>query len=129
MHHHRGELVLGRTSNGSLTLEEDAKGLRFGLDLPATSLGNDIAELVRRRDIAGMSFGFVVRDEDGEDWTERNGRVVRTLLDLVLIEISTTANPAYRGTSVSMARRFTSAAAAQAAERMRARLAQAGASA
>lgn len=122
-HHHDNSAVLGRMSSGALSLEEDSTGLRFDLALPDTSLGRDIAALVRRRDIAGASFAFQVRGPDGETWDEQGGRIIRTLLDVRLYEVSTTSVPAYPSTSVTMARSFASPEAESTAQRMRAKLA------
>ena len=50
--------VLGRVSAGTLRLQKDARGLLVSIDLPKTSTGNDLLELVSRRDVSGMSFSF-----------------------------------------------------------------------
>src|SRR3546814_8440445 len=61
--HDRGR-VLGRSSTGTLRLKEDDKGLAVEIDLPDTSDGRDVATLIQRGDVSGMSFGFrVTRDE------------------------------------------------------------------
>lgn len=122
LHHHSVAQVLGRTSNGSLSLHEDATGLRFSLTLPDTSLGRDIAALVRLRTLAAMSFAFTVRGEAGEEWEEVGGRIIRTLIDVRLVEISTVANPAYPSTSVAMAQRCATPAIEAAAARARAKM-------
>lgn len=89
--------VLGRTSSGTLELEEDAvHGLRFRLQLPDTSIGRDIQTLAQRGDLGGMSFGFrAVKDSwEGE---------LRTLHEVELHEISVVQSwPAYTDTSISL---------------------------
>src|SRR5581483_2894069 len=55
--------VLGRTKSGTLRLADDARGLRFELDLPGSPLGENVREAVRRGDIDGASFRF----QCGED--------------------------------------------------------------
>lgn len=88
--------LLARTKSGTLRLEEDAKGLRFEIDLPDTTEGRDLLALAERGDIGGMSFGFTVR-KGGENW---NGKR-RELRAVNLHEISVVhAWPAYQGTSV-----------------------------
>lgn len=88
--------LLARTSSGTLRLEEDAKGLRFELDLPDTSEGRDILALAERGDLGGMSFGFSV-PKGGELWQGKR----RELRHVTLHEISVVhAWPAYRGTTV-----------------------------
>ncbi|PEP81913.1 HK97 family phage prohead protease, partial [Bacillus toyonensis] len=64
---HDTSKVLGRTKNNTLRLEEDDKGLRFELDLPRTTVGNDTYESVKRGDIAGVSFGFRAIQQEWEN--------------------------------------------------------------
>jgi HK97 family phage prohead protease len=87
--------VLGRTKSGTLILAEDAKGLRFGIDMPNTQIGNDLIEMAKRGDLGGMSFGFVATDEA---WPSRDRRILRAV---DLKEISVVQSwPAYQGTTV-----------------------------
>lgn len=85
---------LGRRSRGTLTLEETPKGLRIGIVPPDTSWGRDAYESVRRGDVAQMSFGFTV-PQGGDAWREWGGKVIRSLLDVDLIEVSPVAFGAY----------------------------------
>ena len=97
---HNSDLVLGSTKGGSLVLEEDEKGLRFELDLPDTTWGRDAAESIRRKDVDGVSFGFRTKRDE---WDETNPKdVVRTLIDVELLEISPTPFPAYPSTNVGV---------------------------
>ena len=50
---HDASKVLGRTKSGTLRLAEDSRGLAFDLDVPGTSLGNDILALAERGDLGG----------------------------------------------------------------------------
>jgi phage head maturation protease len=59
-------------------------------------VARDLHESVKRGDISGMSFGFRMRKAS---WNASNTE--RTLHDVELLEISPTAFPAYRDTSVS----------------------------
>lgn len=96
---HNSDIVLGSTKSGSLRLEEDDKGLRFELDLPDSSWGRDAAESIKRKDVDGVSFGFRVKKDE---WDETNPKqIIRTLIDVDLIEISPTPFPAYPSTSVT----------------------------
>lgn len=93
--HDTGRL-LGRLSSGTLRLSEDARGLRYELDLPASAA--DIAELVRRRDLAGGSFSFTVRP-GGDRWEGDR----HELLDVNLIEVApVVVLPAYPSTTVAI---------------------------
>lgn len=58
---------------------------------------------MKRGDVRGASFLFSVRGGDGEIWRERKNHVAeRELLDLDLYEVTATAVPAYKKTSVSV---------------------------
>lgn len=92
---HDDKALLGTTKAGTLKLWEDDLGLAFELDLPNTSHGNDIAELVGRGDISGCSFGFNVIDEAWKGDT-------RELISVDLVEVTLTPNPAYIATNVSL---------------------------
>lgn len=98
---HDANALVGTTRSGTLQLREDAKGLAFELALPDTSHGRDLAVLVERGDVAGCSFGFRVAP-GGDRWEQRGKQMVRELLDVELVEITLTGNPAYTDTSVAM---------------------------
>src|SRR5690606_18413162 len=97
---HNSDFPLGSMKNGTLKLEEDDKGLRFELELPDTTWGRDAAESIRRGDTDGMSFGFEVVKDEWDNSDPKN--VIRTLVEVNLIEISPTPFPAYPSTSVSV---------------------------
>ena len=101
LYQHQGDALLGTTRGGTLQLREDAKGLAFELALPDTSHGKDLAILVGRGDVAGCSFGFRVAP-GGDRWEQRGATLVRELIDVELVEITLTSDPAYRDTTVAM---------------------------
>lgn len=93
---HRADVLLGRTASGTLKLTEDAKGLRFDLELPDTQAGRDLVALAERGDLGGMSFGFIAEDEA---WTGNT----RELRQVDLREVSVIqAVPAYQQTEISL---------------------------
>ncbi len=93
---HDPSRLLARTGSGTLRLSEDTRGLAFALDVPDTQLGRDILALAERRDLGGMSFGFVVRDEA---WPAKDQRELRAV---DLIEVSVVqAFPAYGATTIT----------------------------
>ena len=97
---HKQELLLGRTISKTLELHTDSTGLAFTITLPMTAIGDDTAENVRVGNLSGVSFGF---STVADSWdVGADGRVVRTLLDVDLFEISPTSFPAYADTSVSV---------------------------
>jgi len=87
--------ILGRTGNGTLRLEDTADGLAFELDLPATSVGRDVAELLRRGDVSGMSFGTYPVDMR---WEMQAGEEVMVYEAFELDEVTITGNPAFGDT-------------------------------
>ena len=64
---HNPDHVLGRTAAGTLRLSEDARGLRYELDLPDTQLGRDLWTSVRRGDVSQSSFAFTVEAQAWQD--------------------------------------------------------------
>jgi len=100
---HDRSRVLARTRTGTLRLSEDAKGLRFEIDVPDTTAGRDVLALAARGDLGGMSFGFSV-EPAGEAWTGDK----RELRAVTLHEISVVnAWPAYPETNVQARARQT----------------------
>ena len=97
---HKSELVLGRTTAGTLTLDDQPTGLYFTVTLPNTTAANDLAESLSRGDVSGCSFGFSVNNDTWMDDAE--GNIIRTLLDLDLFEISITSFPAYPSTTAAL---------------------------
>lgn len=97
----RGVLARWRMGEGSLSLKVDSKGLLYSFDAPATALGDELVESLRRGDIAESSFAFTVeRDnwERGED-----GRYIRTIVQIDrLYDVSPVYFPAYEDTEVAL---------------------------
>lgn len=91
--------VLGSTRAGTLSLVEDAHGLKAIAQLPDTQLGRDTAVLLKRGDIANMSFGFSVPAK-GDSWNEDGS--VRHLNSVRLHEVSIVSFPAYTATTASV---------------------------
>ncbi len=100
LYNHEADHLLGRTAAGTLRLEEDAHGLRYDVDLPATQLGRDVAELLRRGDITGSSFGFRTI---GDEWTETaDGYPMRRLTEVALRDVGPVVFPAYPAAAASL---------------------------
>ena len=99
LHSHERSRVVGRTSAGTLTVREDEKGLAFENTLPDTTDGRDLAVLIGRGDIAGMSFAFRATKEQ---WDETTDPPTRTIMEARIYEITYTAFPAYPSTEVGL---------------------------
>ncbi len=113
---HDSGRLLGRKSNGTLRLKEDERGLAVEIDLPDTSDGRDIAELVSRGDLDGMSFGFVVTHDE---WDETKTPAVRRIHAVDLHEVSAVTFPAYVDTTLALRSRSDPEAERQTADHNR----------
>lgn len=96
---HSPDMVLGRSKAGTLTLEEDDKGLRYDITLPDTQIAEDLYTLVNRGDVSGSSFAFrCTKDE----WDKSDPKcALRTLKEVKLFDVSPVTYPAYPQTKVS----------------------------
>ena len=99
LYSHEIERLLGRQSSGTLRLSEDERGLSVEIDLPDTSDGRDVATLIKRGDLKGMSFGFCVTHDE---WDETTTPPKRTIHAVDLREVTITASPAYEDTECGM---------------------------
>ena len=98
LYEHDTRHILGRTTAGTLRIDEDARGLRFEIDVPPTQIGRDLLVSVGRGDIRGASFAFVAKQDR---WTEGPRGMVRELLAVDILDVTVTANPAYPETTVA----------------------------
>ena len=101
---HDSNIVLGRTSSGTLELSSDDKGLRYVVTPPVSRA--DVLELIQRRDVRGSSFAFTV-DKGGESFrTGDDGKAVRQIHEVSgLYDVGPVLVPAYPQTSASVAMR------------------------
>ena len=85
---HDTNIVLGRTTAGTLRLRSDEVGLAYEIDLPDTQAGRDLAVSVKRGDISQSSWGFSLNANEDDDWTRsadgehRNIKRVRRVWDV-----------------------------------------------
>ena len=100
---HDANLILARTTNGTLRLSVDEKGLRYEADMPNTSTARDLMELLKNGTISQSSFAFTVEEDS---WEVKDGMNIRTI-DKVsqLYDVSSVTYPAYNDASSSVALR------------------------
>lgn len=92
---HDPNLILGRSSAGTLRVGEDPIGLAYDFDVPDTTYGRDLVVSMRRRDVTQSSFTFRVIG-DGEDWSlTEDGFPLRTLNEVGIGDVSPVTYPAY----------------------------------
>ena len=100
---HDPNLVLGRTSAGTMRLSVDSRGLAYEIDPPDTQFARDLIVSMRRKDITGSSFAFTVKRDQ---WTDNpDGSVTRRILEFdQLYDVSPVTYPAYPATSAQARR-------------------------
>lgn len=97
---HDSAIVLGRTSNKTLELRTDSRGVYGKVEInPNDKQAMDILARIERGDINACSFGFNIIDEVAE--TRSDGSVEFVLKDVDLIEVSPVTFPAYPTTSIN----------------------------
>jgi Escherichia/Staphylococcus phage prohead protease len=98
-HHLDTHPPLATTAGGTLSLEEDSKGLRVKAEIAKGYIGDAVRELVKRGDIPGMSWGFVAGKGNSKVERRAGGNLHRTLLGFKkILDVSPTWDPTYRGT-------------------------------
>lgn len=98
---HNPDKLLGRTSSGTLEVGTDDTGLTARVNLPDTSDGRDVRELVKRGDLDQMSFGFEVAEDSWEDLED--GTEMRTIERVKkLWDVSPVTFPANPATDVAL---------------------------
>ena len=103
---HDDSRLLARTKNGSLRLTDDEFGLHFEADLPETTDGDNLIEMLRTQLLDQLSFGFIAINDKYE---VVGGDELRTIQEARLIEISVVSNPAYSQTDCKLLRSLSSA--------------------
>lgn len=102
LNHDESRGVLARSTHGagSLALSVDDRGLRYEFDAPATALGDELLEGLRRGDITASSFAFTVK---GEAWEQVGDKTYKRTITKVgdLYDVSPVYRPAYPDTSVA----------------------------
>ena len=113
VNHDTGKIPLARSrrNNGNSTMQfsVDQEGMRIDwvkLDVENNEQARALASAVKRGDITGMSFMFIL-DEDGYEWqnleTDHPTRVIKRISSV--IEVSAVTFPAYEATSIEVNQR------------------------
>ena len=96
--------ILARTSNDTLRLSVDERGLHIEADIAETSQGKDIYKLIKRKDISGMSYAYVV----DKSYIEKvsNTKYIRHIAKIrKVVDVSVVDSPAYDATDVDVVKR------------------------
>ena len=96
---HDSNHVLGRTKGKTLRLSVDEKGLKYEIDVPDTQTGRDLLTSIKRGDVTGSSFSFML-GKNGAEINDDGKRVVRTITKVSkLFDVGPVTFPAYEGTA------------------------------
>ncbi len=103
-YNHQDSAVLGRTTNGTLDIQETDKGLVFRATPPVgTPTTAEVVPLIRDRYIFGSSFAFSLTEARGESWDEDPaGNVTRTITEAAIFDVSPVTHAAYPNSSVGL---------------------------
>lgn len=98
--------VFARTSNDTLSLQIDQKGLKIRAVLGGTEIGRQLYEEIKSGYTTKMSFGFHV-EEDSRVWVENynqgTDKCIRTITKIdKLYDVSAVSIPANGGTELSV---------------------------
>ena len=91
---HDQNLILARSTTGTLDLTVDEKGLRYEFEIPETSYGKDLSINMKNGNLNQSSFAFTV----GSDiWsTDEDGNDIRTITSIDrLYDVAVVTYPAY----------------------------------
>lgn len=99
---HDPSLILGRSTSGTLELEEDENGLIYRIIPPDTQAARDLMVSMERGDVNQSSFGFEVVEESWQHPTDDQPLPVRILRRVKLWDVSPVTFPAYTDTSVAV---------------------------
>ena len=97
-------LARSRRNNGNstmqLTVDNDGMGIRVTLDTENNNEARALYSAVQRGDISGMSFMFVIRDEEWENLD--SDHPTRHIKDIsTVVEVSAVTFPAYESTEIN----------------------------
>ena len=99
---HDYNFPLAARTNNSLEIIHDEKGIRYRFEMPNTSYGNDLLELMRSGLVSQSSFAFTVRGEDTK-WEKDKDKYVRHINKIEkLYDVSPVTVPAYPDTSAAV---------------------------
>lgn len=101
---HNFDKVVARADSDTLKLSIDDIGLRFEFDAPATTVGNDLLENVRIRNVKGSSFMFTSKERQWTFFDESSEHLDECVIMKIdrLIELGPVVLPAYDDSTVDV---------------------------
>lgn len=99
LYNHDQNQILGRVSNGRLSLRADSKGLHYEIDPTDTSYARDLRANIEAGNVKGSSFAFQAEEVD---WLEDGKNDIRFIKKARLFDISPVTDPAYSSSKVGI---------------------------
>ena len=90
---HDPNLLLARTTSGTLKLEQTDEGLQYSFDVPDTTYGRDLVISMERGDISQSSFAFTIEEDSWESTADGEIRTINKVKNLY--DVSPVTYPAY----------------------------------
>lgn len=100
---HNKDLVIARTTSGTLKIWVDSIGLKFKAQIANTTYGKDLIENIRNGNINQCSFGFIL-GEKGDKYDIDPVQMIRrrTIKNIAaIVDISFVTYPAYRSSTLT----------------------------
>ena len=99
---HEDSQILARTTNGTLRLTKEDRGLAYEADPVPTADSEKVLTLIRTRTIFGSSFAFTVGPKGEKFEEDARGNIIRTITDASgLFDVSAVTRAAYPSSSLS----------------------------
>jgi HK97 family phage prohead protease len=90
---HDPNLLLARTTSGTLNLKQTNEGLQYSFDVPDTTYGRDLIISMERGDISQSSFAFTIEEDSWETTEDGEIRTINKVKQLY--DVSPVTYPAY----------------------------------
>ena len=91
--------VLGRTSANTMDLRLDARGLPYDIAVPDTTVGRDLLTSIKRSDVTGSSFSFLVAP-GGQRFKDVGETTIREITEFdAVFDVGPVTFPAYTATT------------------------------
>jgi HK97 family phage prohead protease len=100
---HDRRYLFGRTKSGTMTVEEDERGVKYTAIPPDAQWAKDAMASIARGDIDGSSFTFAVLPQDEKVTKRKDGTFLREIFKFSRIgEMGPVTEPAYEDTTAEV---------------------------
>lgn len=97
---HNRSKMLGRNKSNTLKLSTDERGLKATIEMPHTTLGNDMSVMIERGDYFECSFIYTIA-ENGVQYDRSGATPIRTVTNIAdLYDVSIVIDGAFANTEI-----------------------------